>query len=255
MNAASADSPDPSAVKPDRELQEMFWNSWNSAHRSGGREINEYTDAQLRTATKAAERAADAVAGRRMRILELGCGSGWLAAGLTRFGDVTGVDLSDAAIAYGKSAYPEVTLLVGDVLEADVVGPIDLVVSADVISHVADQQAFVDRVAALLRPGGTFLLMTQNGPIWRRNSQLAPQQPGQIRNWPTLRTIRRMYVGRFSIVRVGTIHPVGDRGALRVINSRWISGPLRRVGLKPAWTRLRELARLGGELTIEARRI
>ena len=45
-------------------------------------------------------------------------------------------------------------------------GPFDLVVSADVISHVGDQQAFVDRVTALLRPGGTFLLMTQNGPVW-----------------------------------------------------------------------------------------
>ena len=245
--------PAPSTTEPDRALQEDFWNTWNSAQRADGRELNDYTRAQLRVATDVAGRMA--AAGRaRLRILDLGCGSGWLGAGLTGFGDVTGVDLSDAAVDYGRRTYPAVTLVVGHVLEAELDGPFDLVVSADVISHVGDQQAFVDRVTALLRPGGTFLLMTQNGPVWRRNSQLAPQQPGQIRNWPTLGSIRAMCRGRLEVRRVGTIHPVGDRGVLRVVNSRWISGPLRLVGLKPAWQRARELARLGCELTIEATR-
>ena len=252
----AGDAPLPRAAnhEPDRALQESFWNTWNTVERSAGRELNDYTRAQLAVATKVVEQVAAQAPGRRLRILDLGCGSGWLGAGLTSFGDVTGVDLSDAAVDYGRKAYPDVTFVVGGALDARIDGPFDVVVSADVISHVADQQAFVDRVTALLRPGGRFLLMTQNGPVWRRNSQLAPQQPGQIRNWPTLRGLRTMYAGRLEILGVGTIHPVGDKGFLRVVNSRWISGPLRRVGLKTAWQRARERARLGCELTIDARR-
>jgi cyclopropane fatty-acyl-phospholipid synthase-like methyltransferase len=147
-----------------------------------------------------------------------------------------------------------VRFLVGDVVDVDVGGPFDLIVSADVIAHVADQQRFADRIAELLRANGTLLLMTQNGAIWRRNSRLAPQQPGQIRNWPSLSALRTMLEPSFEIERVGTIHPIGDRGILRVVNSRWISGPLRRVGLEGAWRRARELARLGCEFTIEARK-
>lgn len=236
---------------PDRELQEQFWDSWNGGNRTAGREIDDYTKLQMAVARRVGERLCAELT-RPLRILDFGCGTGWLGAGLSDLGDVTGVDLSPASVDYGRKVHPEVTFLVGDLLSVEIEGPFDLAVSADVISHVADQQSFVDRVAELVAPGGTLVLMTQNGAIWRRNSQLAPQQPGQIRRWPTLAEIRTMLGTNFEIRRVGTIHPIGDRGALRVVNSRWISGPLRRIGLRRAWRRARELAGLGCEFTIEA---
>jgi 2-polyprenyl-3-methyl-5-hydroxy-6-metoxy-1,4-benzoquinol methylase len=39
---------------------------------------------------------------RPLRILDFGCGTGWLGASLTSFGDVTGIDLSPAAIEHGR---------------------------------------------------------------------------------------------------------------------------------------------------------
>jgi 2-polyprenyl-3-methyl-5-hydroxy-6-metoxy-1,4-benzoquinol methylase len=238
---------------PGRALQEQFWDSWNTTNRTGGREHDQYTELQLHAARAATARAA-AGRSRPLRILDFGCGTGWLGAGLIEFGDVTAVDLSPASIEHGRRTYPQIDFHVGDLLEVDVGGPFDVVVSADVISHVSNHQLFVQRVADLLRPGGVLLLMTQNGAIWRRNSNLAPQHPGQIRQWPTLGQLRTLLAADFDLKRVGTIHPVGDRGVLRVVNSRWIAGALRRVGLGRAWRRTRELARLGCELTLEAER-
>jgi hypothetical protein len=58
----------------------------------------------------------------------------------------------------------------------------------------------------------------------------------------------------FEIERVGTFHPIGDQGLLRIVNSRWLARPLQLVGLGETWQRAREFARLGCEFTIEARR-
>lgn len=123
------------------------------------------------------------------------------------------------------------------------------------IAHVADQLAYVGRVADLLRPGGTFLLMSQNGLVWRRSTQLRPQGQGQIRYWPSLKTLRKILLASdLEIVRVGSIQPAGDRGILRVVNSRWLRGGFKLLRLGELWEDLLERLRVGRDITIEARR-
>jgi SAM-dependent methyltransferase len=134
---------------------------------------------------------------RSLRILDFGCGTGWLGASLTSFGEVTGIDLSAAAIQHGQKEFLNLRLMAGDFTDARLAGLFD-VISSDVIAHVADQQAYIKRVADLLCPDGTFLLMTQNGFVWRRSSQLMPQGEGRIRNWPTLKALRTILVSSYS---------------------------------------------------------
>ena len=129
---------------------------------------------------------------RPLRILDFGCGTGWLGASLTDLGDVTGIDLAPAAVEHARREFPDVQFIAGGFSDAPPTGPFDLIISSEVIAHVADHAEYIQRVAELLRPGGIFLLMTQNGFVWRRSSELEPASAGMIRHWPRLRDLRKM---------------------------------------------------------------
>jgi 2-polyprenyl-3-methyl-5-hydroxy-6-metoxy-1,4-benzoquinol methylase len=237
---------------PDLDAQRAFWAQWNLTHRTG--EVDVLMERQAGEAAIEAERLRARRPGVVLNILEVGCGTGWLVASLARFGDVTATDLSEASIEVGRERHPDVRFVVGDVADVDLGGPYDLVLSADVISHVADQKLFVTRLAEIMAPGGTFLLMTQNPFVWNRSTTLAPQGAGQLRNWPTLKAVRALLDPEFEIRRIGSVVPGGDRGVLRVANSRWLRGGFRKVGLGTQWRSMLERVRIGRELVIVATR-
>ena len=240
---------------PPLALQTEFWNEWNLSFLAWAKRSS-FQLQQREVAHAAAARAAKGLEDERpLRILDFGCGTGWLGASLTSFGDVTGIDLSPAAIEHGRQEFPGVHLIAGSFTDEALVGPFDLIISSDVIAHVSDQQEYILRAADLLRPGGIFLLMTQNGFVWYRSSQLRPQGHGQIRNWPSLKALRGMLKGGgFQILCIGSIQPAGDRGVLRVLNSRSLRGAFKLLGLGAFWKTLLERLRVGRDFTIEASR-
>ncbi|MBL8521812.1 MAG: class I SAM-dependent methyltransferase, partial [Betaproteobacteria bacterium] len=85
--------------------------------------------------------------------------------------------------------------------------------------HVADQPAFFERVANLLKPGGLLLLATQNRRVYARWSTVAPPDPDQLRHWVDAPELRALLRPRFRIASVTTLSPEGDRGLLRLTNS------------------------------------
>src|SRR5512138_27154 len=96
------------------------------------------------------------------RVLDAGCGPGLVAEALLEAGcDVLGVDLSTEMIRrararcarFGDRARFEQLSL----FDVDPGGPLDAALSRNVIHHVEDPQAFVERQAALVRPGGAVL--------------------------------------------------------------------------------------------------
>ncbi len=237
-------------MDPGLDEQAAFWNQWNSSFRTGDGDAFQARQAEI--AIEVAKRCAKERG--RLHILDVGCGTGWLGARLLPWGKVTGTDLSQSAIERGRALFPEVTLMCGDFPTLDLGGPFDLVVSADVIAHVADQQAFVDRVAQLTADGGVFVLMTQNGSVWRRSSYLMPQGKGQIRNWPALSLLKDLLSKSFAIEQVTSIVPGGDRGVLWPTGN-WVTRKLKYVPvLGSVWTRALERAMVGRELVLVARK-
>lgn len=112
-----------------------------------------------RISTALLERAR-ADAGRSVRVLDAGCGTGGMLGPLSRFGPVTGVDLFPAAVALASSrrAAPVVRGSVAALpFRAESFG---LVTSFDVIYHldVSDDVAALAEMARVLEPGGTLLL-------------------------------------------------------------------------------------------------
>lgn len=129
--------------------------------------------------------------GQGLKICDLGCGRGWLAAELTKFGSVTAVDLSPEAVAAASLRWPQVRFLAANILSWRPEEHFDLVVSSEVIEHVPDHQQFADTVRYLLRDGGYLVLTTPNGGVkaaWDAGNQ------GQqiIENWLTLGQLRRL---------------------------------------------------------------
>lgn len=95
------------------------------------------------------------------KVLELGCGTGRHTIRLAKAGNaVTGLDLSPGMLAEARrklTAFPNVTLIEGDLLAMNLSG-YDAVVTALVLEHIADLNAFFRPASGALVAGGTFFL-------------------------------------------------------------------------------------------------
>ncbi|WP_400997620.1 bifunctional 2-polyprenyl-6-hydroxyphenol methylase/3-demethylubiquinol 3-O-methyltransferase UbiG [Agromyces sp. GXQ0307] len=100
------------------------------------------------------------------RLLDVGCGAGFLSEEFARAGfAVTGIDPSPVAIAAAR-AHAEARRLtveylvgVGEQLRIDDAS-VDVVACCDVLEHVPDVDRVIAEVARVLRPGGVFLYDT-----------------------------------------------------------------------------------------------
>lgn len=98
--------------------------------------------------------------------LDVGCGAGLICEPLARLGAmVTGIDASDenigVASAHAKGAGLDISYLTGE-LDAHDLDQFDLVVSLEVIEHVADKRAFLASLAARMKPDGLLVMSTPN---------------------------------------------------------------------------------------------
>lgn len=108
------------------------------------------------------------------RVLDLGCGGGFMAEALARRGaEVTGIDPADKAIGAARKHAAEEGLQiryetgVGEDLPFDA-GAFDAVVSVDVLEHVRDLDRVMAEVARVLTPSGRFFFDTINrNPVAR----------------------------------------------------------------------------------------
>lgn len=104
-----------------------------------------------------------------LRILDAGCGGGLVAEPLARLGaHVVGVDAGEAnikaAMVHAESHHVDVDYRVGTVegLIAAEEKTFDIVLSLEVVEHVADPARFLADCAALVKPGGFMVMATLN---------------------------------------------------------------------------------------------
>lgn len=122
---------------------------------------------------RAAERFGRDIRGREpfagLTLLDVGCGGGLIAEPMRRMGfEVTAIDASSENIGTARVhaeqqgldiAYRAATV---EQLEAEGAGPFDVVLTLEVIEHVADPGAFVRTCARLVKPGGLLIVATLN---------------------------------------------------------------------------------------------
>lgn len=228
--------------------QRHFWNGWNSENRE--RSVQDVSLRQAEVVLGWLERL-----GRRdLNILEVGCGTGWLCPKLLRYGRVTGTDLSDEVLDRARSRVPGARFVAGDFMKlAFDGGAYDVVVALEVLSHVADQQAFAEKVAGLVKPDGYLMLATQNRVVLERFNRVPPPGPGQLRRWLDRRELAGLLKGDYAVEELFSVSPKANKGVMRLINSRTLNRPVRLL-VGDRFERLKERLGLGWTLMALARK-
>ena len=107
-------------------------------------------------------RLVDAMAARRSRILDAGCGPGRVGGELARLGhSVVGYDIDPVLIAEATRQFPECTWHVGDLAEAELGEQFDVIVCAgNVMTFLAEstRQEVLTRLGRHLGPGGRLVI-------------------------------------------------------------------------------------------------
>ena len=128
------------------------------------------------------------------KILDLGCGKGWLTAVLSQFGWAEGVDLAPEP---ARKRHPG--LQFHEASEPPL-GPFDVIVSQEVLEHAEDQAGYLDLAYSRLRPGGHLILTTPNAAVSLRHPELLIQP---IEHHLTRGQLRAaLQSARFDILRI-----------------------------------------------------
>ncbi len=223
--------------------QSRSWDEWNAK----GRE-HKLGPISLRQADEV-ERYLSRLGRTDLELIDVGCGTGWLCERLRKYGRVTGTDFAQDVLERARQRAPEIAYMAGDFFALDLPkSGFDVVVSLEVLAHVADQPAFIGRLADLLKPGGHLILATQNRPVLERWSEIGPRMPGTLRHWVDAQQLRALLSAHFENVRVMSVFPVGDRGALRWVNSGRLNRLLGTVVSPSVLERAKERFMLGHTL-------
>ncbi len=125
-----------------------------------------------------------------MRIIEVGCGRGWLSRLLSSYGIVEGVEpVAEVAHAAQKN-FPDLRFTAGTaqtILEGNDFTPYDLVVSSEVIEHVPypEQTAFVSQIRDLLKPGGYAIITTPRKEVVKTWLEIVNNFKQPVEDWVT----------------------------------------------------------------------
>lgn len=192
------------------------------------------------------------------RIVELGCGTGWMTSILGVFGPATGVDFSEAAIESASTSYPSSDFACADIQSWGLDEGFDIAVSHEVIEHLQDQALHLVRIHDLLDESGFLVLTTPNRSTFlsmpEKQRSTWSQQP--IENWMSQRELRTLIQeSGFQVMKLGTLISGYGRSPLRrLAGSRRIRSGMKAIGLYGAYERLCCWAGLGLHIICVARK-
>ncbi len=107
-----------------------------------------------------------------MRVLDVGCGNGYLASKFIERGcRVVGLDLSEQGISIARMAHPKgrFEVFAADMRVLQNLGeePFDLVISTEVVEHLMQPREYAAGCFAALKPGGKFVCSTPFHGYWK----------------------------------------------------------------------------------------
>lgn len=107
---------------------------------------------------------------KRLRILDSGCGNGFIAGKIAEIGHhVIGIDVDEDGIQIAMKTHPNVRFQVCSVYDdlTSVAEEVDVVISAEVIEHLYYPKQFLENMHSVIRPGGWIILTTPYHGYWK----------------------------------------------------------------------------------------
>jgi SAM-dependent methyltransferase len=229
--------------------QQHFWNRWNASTREIYHDEISFRQAEvLRNWLRQLK-------STKLEILELGCGACWFCEDLSQFGRVTGTDLSDEELARAQEHLPHIQFVSGDFMELDFGREkFDVIVSIEVLSHMADQPAFIAKIASHLCTGGYLMLATQNRTVLQKFNHIPPPSPGQLRRWVDSGELFSLLSKHFDVMELFSVTPRANKGLMQILHSRTFNRPIRAI-FGNSIDKLKESIGLGFTLMALARKI
>ena len=127
-------------------------------------------------------------------------------------------------------------------------------VCVETLFYVADQEGFVDKLAALCADDGLLAVTTVNKYVYSRSRDVGPPEDGQVRNWLSRRQTLDLLRRHFDILESFTVEPRGDKGFLQIVNSVKLNKLASRIVSRDAIKSLKERMGLGGGFVVFARK-
>lgn len=183
----------------------------------------------------------------RPRILDVGCGRGWLTNLISPFGVCEGIEPAGGAVAFAREHFPNVTFYEGtlDILlgSPDFVR-YDVIVCSEVIEHVPPEYkpVFLQQIVDCLQPNGSFILTTPRGEMFGSwlHSGVTPQP---IEDWLSEREIASSFSkAGLCVVEHTRAHPRRFSPKLRLLQDAKLHQVLNSVGLSSAVSSLNYMA-------------
>jgi len=130
-----------------------------------------------------------------LRILDVGCGRGWMTRLASVYGRCDGIDPVGGVIDYARSLFPEQTFIHGtldELVRSPEFAPYDAILCSEVLEHVVDKDAFAALLHRCTRPGGHVILTTPRGELYARyRSSGYDEQP--VEAWITERQLEALF--------------------------------------------------------------
>ena len=175
--------------------------------------------------------------GRRLRMLDVGCGRGWLTNLATIYGTCEGVEPVSGVVEHARKLFPHLRFEVGTaeiISGLDDFEPYDVILTSEVIEHVphGQKENFLAQLSGLLKPDGYVVLTTPRGEMWEQWKTIAPpNQP--VEDWVTEEQLRALFNSQ-GFVEMGL-----DRIHVEVPGLRYVPAPtpadLRSMNLFPIY--------------------
>jgi SAM-dependent methyltransferase len=226
---------DDTATRDHRGFYDTYWSDWDYANQykliRGARILGLLAEADI----------------KKPRILDAGCGAGWFTQILAQFGPTVGLDFSLETLTRARASRKGTAFVAGDGMALPFRHSVfDVVVSQEVIEHMADQQAYLAQLGHVLRQGGALILTTPNAHVSKTmliDGRLPNAQP--IENHLDPSGLRRLLREVFDLKALETvIHDVRG-GPFGALNNVRVTRLAQSLGLRGLASDLRSMFQTG----------
>ncbi len=137
-------------------------------------------------------------------VLEIGCGTGELLAGL-KSTTKTGIDFSEKMIEIAKSAYPEINFEVMDAASLNFNKKFDVIIISNVVGFLPDVQEVFENLHKVCHPR-TKIIVSYYSKLWepilKWGEKLGLKTKTPQQNWLTLQDLNNLfYISGFEVFR------------------------------------------------------